>query len=442
MEEEKIEVKDIGEINPDIDTPQEKEAAVINDAVDKGEVAEEFKIKEEDGVYKVNLDKPPSQAKEKEVKSKEESKSNKDAIQGETTDSVQDTGEKGSESREKTEVALRNESNKEEKTPENKEEILEKTKDSTSDSPLELITDDEESTKKVEKVAETPAAEIQENIQEEPKQVLPENVDKLVKFMEDTGGSVEDYVNLNKDLSKMDNTTLLREYYRTTKPHLDTDDVDFLFTKNFAYDEEADDPSEIKAKQLAFKEELFNAQNYFNKAKEQYYADLKLRKSQDIDPEYIKAMEYYKVFQEQQGETENLKKTFKEKTNQVFNDDFKGFDFKVGENKYRVKVDDSKKIKEFQSDLSNFVNQFLDKGGAVNDARGYHKAIYTAQNADKIANHFYEQGRADAIRDAAKKSKNINMDPRQDASSIVTSGGEKIRVVSGTSSDKLRIKWK
>ena len=153
-------------------------------------------------------------------------------------------------------------------------------------------------------------------------------------------------------------------------------------------------------------------------------------------------MEYYKVFQEQQGETENLKKTFKEKTNQVFNDDFKGFDFKVGENKYRVKVDDSKKIKEFQSDLSNFVNQFLDKGGAVNDARGYHKAIYTAQNADKIANHFYEQGRADAIRDAAKKSKNINMDPRQDASSIVTSGGEKIRVVSGTSSDKLRIKWK
>ena len=442
MEEEKIEVKDIGEINPDIDTPQEKEAAVINDAVDKGEVAEEFKIKEEDGVYKVNLDKPPSQAKEKEVKSKEESKSNKDAIQGETTDSVQDTGEKGSESREKTEMALRDESNKEEKTPENKEEILEKTKDSTSDSPLELITDDEESTKKVEKVAETPAAEIQENIQEEPKQVLPENVDKLVKFMEDTGGSVEDYVNLNKDLSKMDNTTLLREYYRTTKPHLDTDDVDFLFTKNFAYDEEADDPSEIKAKQLAFKEELFNAQNYFNKAKEQYYADLKLRKSQDIDPEYIKAMEYYKVFQEQQGETENLKKTFKEKTNQVFNDDFKGFDFKVGENKYRVKVDDSKKTKEFQSDLSNFVNQFLDKGGAVNDARGYHKAIYTAQNADKIANHFYEQGRADAIRDAAKKSKNINMDPRQDASSIVTSGGEKIRVVSGTSSDKLRIKWK
>ena len=446
MEEEKIEVKDIGEINPDINTPEEKEAAVINDAVDKGEVAEEFKIKEEDGVYKINLDKPPSQAKEKEVKSKEQSKPNKDAVQEQEAENSDVPIEKSedTQSMQGVDKEIRGSAEKEEKTSQTQEKVLEKTEENTSDSPLELITDEEETTDKVEKPAESELAveEIQKNIQEEPKQELPENVDKLVKFMEDTGGSVEDYVNLNKDLSKMDNTTLLREYYRTTKPHLDTDDVDFLFTKNFAYDEEADDPSEIKAKQLAFKEELFNAQNYFNKAKEQYYADLKLRKSQDIDPEYIKAMEYYKVFQEQQGETENLKKTFKEKTNQVFNDDFKGFDFKVGENKYRVKVDDSKKIKEFQSDLSNFVNQFLDKGGAVNDARGYHKAIYTAQNADKIANHFYEQGRADAIRDAAKKSKNINMDPRQDASSIVTSGGEKIRVVSGTSSDKLRIKWK
>ena len=440
MEKEEVQVKDVGEINPDVVTPEQKEAAVINDAVDKGEVAEEYKIKEEDGVYKIDLDNPPNQPKE--VKSKEESKPNKDAIQGETTDSVQDTGEKGSESGEKAELALRGQSNKEDKTPEAKEEVLEKTEESTSDSPLELITDDEESTEKVEKVAETPATEIQENIQEEPKQVLPENVDKLVKFMEETGGSVEDYVNLNRDLSKMDNTTLLREYYKTTKPHLDADDVDFLFTKNFAYDEEADDPSEVKAKQLAFKEELYNAQNYFKGAKDKYYADLKLSKQNDIAPEYLEAMEYYKASQQQTEEHKNLQKTFIDKTNKVFNDEFKGFDFKVGENKYRFKIEDSKKVKDFQSNISNFVNQFLDDKGTVADAKGYHKALFTAQNADKIANHFYEQGRADAIREAAKKSKNINMEPRQDASSIVTSGGEKIRVVSGDSSDKLRIKWK
>ena len=106
------------------------------------------------------------------------------------------------------------------------------------------------------------------------------------------------------------------------------------------------------------------------------------------------------------------------------------------------KIEDSKKVKYFQSNISNLVNQFLDDKGTVADAKGYHKALFTAQNADKIANHFYEQGRADAVRDAEKKSKNINMEPRKDASSIVTSGGEKIRVVSGDSSDKLRIKWK
>jgi len=146
--------------------------------------------------------------------------------------------------------------------------------------------------------------------------------------------------------------------------------------------------------------------------------------------------------QQQTEEHKNLQKTFIDKTNTVFNDEFKGFDFKVGENKYRFKIEDSKKVKDFQSNISNFVNQFLDDKGTVADAKGYHKALFTAQNADKIANHFYEQGRADAIREAAKKSKNINMEPRQDASSIVTSSGEKIRVVSGDSSDKLRIKWK
>jgi len=439
MEKEEVQVKDVGEINPDVVTPEQKEAAVINEAVDKGEVAEEYKIKEEDGVYKIDLDNPPNQSKE--VKSKEESKPNKDAIQERKTEEI--SVDELPRDSQKVEQNIREQDSKEEKeTTENKEKVLEKTEESTSDSPLELITDDEESTEKVEKVAETPAAEIQENIQEEPKQVLPENVDKLVKFMEETGGSVEDYVNLNRDLSKMDNTTLLREYYKTTKPHLDADDVDFLFTKNFAYDEETDDPSEVKAKRLAFKEELYNAQNYFKGAKDKYYADLKLSKQNDIAPEYLEAMEYYKASQQQTEEHKNLQKTFIDKTNKVFNDEFKGFDFKVGENKYRFKIEDSKKVKDFQSNISNFVNQFLDDKGTVADAKGYHKALFTAQNADKIANHFYEQGRADAIREAAKKSKNINMEPRQDASSIVTSGGEKIRVVSGDSSDKLRIKWK
>ena len=435
MEEQEVQVKDVGEINPDVVTPEQKEAAVINDAVDKGEVAEEFKVKEEDGVYKVNLDKPPAEAKK-------ESKPEKDAIQ-EPSSNDGDVPVKESENTESVQGVDKSVRSTEEKeTTENKKELLKE--ESVPDSPLELITEEKEkeeiqaSKQKQSVEKDTPKEEI---IQEE-KQILPENVDKLVKFMEETGGTVEDYVNLNKDLSKLDNTTLLREYYKTTKPHLDTDDVDFLFNKNFAYDEEADDPSEVKAKKLAFKEELYNAQNYFKGAKEKYYADLKLSKQNNIDPEYQKAMEFYQESQQQTEKHENLQKTFVDKTEKVFNDEFKGFDFKVGENKYRFKVDDTKKVKEFQSNITNFVNQFLDEKGAVGDAKGYHKALFTAQNADKIANHFYEQGRADAVRDAEKKSKNINMEPRKDASSIVTSGGEKIRVVSGTASDKLRIKWK
>ncbi len=439
--EEKVQVKDVGEVNPDIVTPEKKEAAVINDAVEKGQVAEEFKIKEEDGIYKVDLDNPPNQPK-KEVKSKEESKPKKDAVQKQSSNDsdVHVKESKNKESVQEVDKSIRSAEEKE--TSQDEEKVLEDSKEETPDSPLELITDEKEETKTSKKEKsikeDTPKKEI---IQEE-KQILPENVDKLVKFMEDTGGTVEDYVNLNKDLSKLDNTTLLREYYKTTKPHLDTDDVDFLFNKNFGYDEEADDPSDVKAKKLAFKEELYNAQNYFKESKAKYYADLKLSKQNDIAPEYLEAMEHYKTSQQQTEEHENLQKTFIDKTNKVFNDEFKGFDFKVGENKYRFKIENTKKVKNFQSNISNFINQFLGKDGAVADAPGYHKALFSAQNADKLASHFYEQGRADAIREAAKESKNINMEPRQDAASVVTSGGEKIRVVSGNSSDKLRIKWK
>ena len=412
-------------------TLQEKEAAVLEKAVEEGTVDKEYGL-QDDGVYRVNLDKPPTPKE--------------DAVQEQSTNEV--SVRDGSETSE--EIQKENKEESEEPTGENKQEENNKSNEEeqgqkVEDSPLELVTDEKNTTDeaRVDSSTEKPEpTQEQEKILPEAKtQELPENIDKLVKFMEETGGSLEDYVSLNRDVTKMDNTTLLREYYKSTKPHLDADDVDFLFNKNFAYDEEADDPSDIKAKQLAYKEELYNAQQYFNKAKDKYYADLKLRKQQDIDPQYIKAMEYYNNSQQQSEEYNNLQKQFIEKTNKVFNDNFKGFDFKVGENKYRFKVDNTEKVKQYQSDISNFINEFLGDDGAVNDAAGYHKALFAAKNADKIANHFYEQGRADAIKDAAKDAKNINMDPRADNSIIKTKQGDKIRVVSGNSSDKLRIKW-
>ena len=413
--EETINVKPVEDSN-EPQTTQEKEAAVLEKAVEEGTVDKEYGL-QEDGVYKINLDKPPTPKE--------------DAVQKQETESVS-VGDGAGDS-EEVDKEVREQDSKE---PEQKEE---KEEEEINESPLELV-DDKEETKEI--IKEEPQQVIkEEKIPEAPKQELPENIEKLVKFMDETGGSVEDYVNLNKDVSKMDNTTLLREYYKSTKPHLDADDVDFLFNKNFAYDEEADEPSDVKAKQLAFKEELYNAQNYFNNAKEKYYADLKLRKQENVSPEYIKAMEYYKNSQQQSEEYNNLQKQFIEKTNNVFNDNFKGFDFKVGENKYRFKVDNTEKVKQYQSDISNFVNEFLGKDGSVADAPGYHKALFSATNADKIANHFYEQGRADAIKEAAKQAKNINMDPRIDNTTIKTNQGDKIRVVSGNSSDKLRIKW-
>ena len=411
--EEQVKVNVVEDNTPPA-TPQEKEAAVLEQAIEEGSVDESYGL-QDDGVYKVNLDKPPTPKE--------------DAIQKQKTESVS-VGD-GAEDSPEVDEQVRKQDSKEENE---KEEVID-------DSPLQLVNDESQEEEKQEVQKEIQQETKQEVKQEEIKVVLPENVEKLVQFMEETGGTVEDYVNLNRDISKMDSTTLLREYYKNTKPHLDVDDVDFLFNKNFAYDEETDDPSEIKAKQLAFKEELYNAQNYFNNSREKYYADLKLRKQESVAPEYAEAMEYYNNSKQQSEEYNNLQKEFIEKTNKVFNDNFKGFDFKVGENKYRFKVDNTEKVKQYQSDISNFINEFLGDDGSVADAAGYHRALFAAKNADKIANHFYEQGRADAVKESAKQAKNINMDPRSDNSTIKTEYGDKIRVVSGNSSDRLRIKW-
>jgi hypothetical protein len=440
-EEENIQVKVVEESTPEPTTKQDQEAAALTKAVEEGEVAPEYGL-QDDGVYKINVDKPPTEIKTK-----------KDAIQERKTEKI--SVDELSRDSQKVEQNIREQDNKEGKeTVENKEKVLESSPPSTkeevqtnikeeiSDSPLELITETEE-TKVDKKVKEPSPVQKQEKVQEEtPKRELPENVDKLVKFMDETGGTVEDYINLNKDMSKYDNTTLLREYYKTSKPHLDSEDIDFLLNKNFGYDKEGDDPSEIKAKQLAFKEELFNAQNFFKDSKEKYYADLKLRKSEDVEPKYKEAMEYYNNHKQLTEEGERLQKDFLSKTENVFSDEFKGFDFKVGENKYRFKVDNPSKIKEFQSDIKNFANLYMDDKGTINNPSGYHKALFAGRNADKIANHFYEQGRADAIKESAKKANNINMEPRADNSEVMATGGQKIRVISGDSSDKLRIKWK
>jgi len=298
------------------------------------------------------------------------------------------------------------------------------------ESPLTVVEEDEEPKQEVKETKQ----EVKEVVKQKP---LPENVEKLVSFMEETGGSVEDYVRLNADYSNVDNNTLIREYYKQTKPHLDYDDVNLLL-EDFSYDEELDEPKEVRKKKIAFKEEVAKAKTFLDGLKSKYYDEIKLRPGVTQDQQ--KAMDFFNRYNKDQEVAQQRHKEFLTKTNEFLNDDFKGFDFNVGDKKFRYGVKNPKQVAESQSDISNFIKTFLNKEGKVSDYSGYHKALYAAKNADTIAQHFYEQGKADATKDIIAKSKNISNEPRKTASGDVFIGGLKVKSISGIDSSKLKIK--
>ena len=273
---------------------------------------------------------------------------------------------------------------------------------------------------------------------------LPENIDKLVKFMEETGGTLEDYVSLNKDYDSMNDMQLLREYYQQTKPHLSTDEIDFLIDDNFSYDEEFDEERDVKRKKLLFKESIAEAKSNLSNLKNQYYDDLKL--SSKLTPEQKEAVQFYNDYKVEQESTQKLREqqrnVFEQQTNKLFSDEFKGFEYKVGSNKYRFNVKDIDNVKSSQSDINTLVSKFVDGNNELSDAAGYHKALFTAMNADSIANHFYEQGKTDAIKESMAQSKNVDMSPRQGHEAVTTDSGFKIRAISGDDSSRLRVKMK
>ena len=280
---------------------------------------------------------------------------------------------------------------------------------------------------------------------EQPKVDLPENIMKMVDFMKDTGGDVNDYVRLNKDYSDLDNHTLLKEYYKTTKPHLEQDEIDFLMEDQFSYDADVDDERDIRRKKLALKEQVASAKSHLDGQKSTYYEEIKA--GSKLTTEQQKAINFFDRYNKESGETQKVadaqKSTFLDKTEQVFNDKFKGFEYNVGDKKFRFNVKDAKQVKTTQSDLNNFVKKFLNKENKMEDAKGYHKSLFTAMNSDVIANHFYEQGKADALKQSMAKSKNIDMDPRQAHSGEIEAGGFKYKVLGDTSSDfKFKIKNK
>jgi hypothetical protein len=297
--------------------------------------------------------------------------------------------------------------------------------------PIQEVTEE-----KVEEIKETVIETAPEPVK--PEVNLPENVEKLVKFMEETGGTVEDYVRLNADYSTVKDDALIREYYKKTKPHLDIEEINFLLEDSFSFDEDMDEERDVRKKKLAFKEEIAKARKFLEDTKSKYYDEIKLRPGVTQDQQ--KATDFFNRYNEEQKMVQDQHKRFQSNTKNFFNQEFKGFDFNIGEKKFRYGVSDTNGVANTQSDLTNFVGKFLNEKGEVKDYAGYHKAIYAAENADTIANHFYEQGKADAVKDVMAKSKNVSNEPRVTSTGDVFINGMKVKAISGVDSSKLKLR--
>ena len=316
------------------------------------------------------------------------------------------------------------------------------TEEAPEEPVLMEITDEE-----VEEATEQLEEEVAEAIQESAKAgaSLPENIQKVVDFMDETGGSLEDYVRLNTDYSSLNEDQLLREYYETKFSAYDREDIDFLLADKFSYDEDVDDEREIRLKKLERKQALAEAKNHLDGLKSKYYDEIKM--GSRLNPEQQKAVEFFNRYNKESEEAakvaERQTSRFTQESEKVFSDKFEGFDYSVGDKKYRFKVKDAGQVKETQGDINNFIKKFLNEKGEMKDAKGYHKSLFTAMNADQVAQHFYEQGKADAVKDSMARTKNVDMNPRGTHEKVTTQNGWTIRAVNeGESTSKLKVKFK
>ena len=369
-----------------------------------------FKETKQDQVIKVDL-------REKHVKEEE------DAIQKSSTEeSVLGSSQQSEEGGQDTKVGLQ------EVGEGNKEKSEEKV---NTDAPVIV---------EINKNEEQQKEELVEEIQQVEKQSLnlPENINKLVDFINETGGTIEDYVRLNADYSNVDENTLLREYYKSTRSHLDNEEINFLIEENFSYEEDLDSDKEIKRKKLAKKEEVAKAKKFLDDLKTKYYQEIKSRPT--VSNEQKKAMDFFNRYNQEKEQSLQRNEKFKERTRKFFNEEFKGFDFNVGEKTFRYGIKDPVSVADTQSEVNNVLRKFLNEDGSVKNMSEYHKALYAASNIDTIANHFYEQGKADAVKNIEKASKNISNEPGRQSPENIYINGFKVKAISGVDSSKLKIK--
>jgi hypothetical protein len=342
--------------------------------------------------------------------------------------------------KENTETVETKEEKTEEVTPTEEIKVEEVASENLENKPIEGNSKEEEEDITVISEVASDVEINEEPVVENTNINVPENLEKLISFMNETGGDINDYVRLNADYSNVDEDTLLREYYKNTKPHLDKSEIEFLMEEQFKVDEDYDEERAVRKKRLAKKEEVAKASKFLENLKKQYYDEIKLRPT--VNNEMTKANEFFSNFKKDQKIAEQKHNKFKVDTNKYFSEEFKGFDFALGERKFRYSVSNPSDVANAQSNISNVVKKFLNEDGEVVDIKGYHKAMYAARNADTIAQHFYEQGKADAVKDVVAKSKNINNEVRKSAPEDVYLNGFKVKAVSGVNSSKLKIKRK
>ena len=364
------------------------------------------------------------------------------AVQEQSTDEVpvRDEPAVSEEVPEQNVEAAVEESAREEERVQDEQPVQEEPVEETS--VLQEITDEE-----VEEVAEQLEEDVATAIEESAKAGanLPENIQKVVDFMDETGGTLEDYVRLNTDYSQLNEDQLLREYYETKYKSYDREDIDFLLEDKFSYDEELDEERDVRLKKIERKRALSEAKEHLDNLKSKYYDEIKA--GSRLNPDQQKAVEFFSRYTKESEEAakiaEQQTSRFNRESAKVFNENFQGFDYNVGDKKYRFKVNDTGKVKETQGDINNFIKKFLNEKGEMSDAKGYHKSLFTAMNADQVAQHFYEQGKADAVKDSMARTKNVDMNPRGVHEEVTAANGWKIRAVdSGTNSSKLKVKFK
>jgi hypothetical protein len=267
---------------------------------------------------------------------------------------------------------------------------------------------------------------------------LPEDVSAYMEYKKETGRGIEDFYKLQKDFDAMDSDQLLAEYYSATEEGLDAVDIQDLIDDNFGYDDEIDEPKTIKKLSLAKKRELAKAKKYFNEQKDKYKIPLESSGSglSDTDKESLNAYKSY-IEKSNTAKEANARRYdyFLKKTDEVFSNEFKGFEFNVGEKSFTFKPGDAAELKNKQSDVNTFLNKYMDSDGLMKDAAGYHRALSMAMNPEKYAKFFYDQGVSDTVDNVSKKSKNINMDIRQ-AQQSVTKDGRTIRAVKSNDSGR------